>query len=334
MHTPGTVHVAMGIAALSAVFSTFALFGSQQRSPGLRPTPGESPGIAAGEARALRAELAGLRAELEELRRTLRSPSHRSPMIAAEAPQEKETASDEVVSAAAEPGAGPALPARFNLREELLENYPYLSGGDRADALRELGELARWGDPEARALLLEGLQDPSSSVRRRALRELAELADPALVERRPAMVADRNGEVREAAAEALGRMPVESAGPILVGLLGDRRETVVLEALRALDRLDYEEAGPAVRAVLASNDLDLAARAASLLRELGDKEATGHVVTRVLEHYARSSVSGRLNDVKRLRALRARAELRDILEKDESASVRFEAQKALAGLDD
>src|SRR5688572_1932219 len=139
MHTPGTVHVAMGIAALSAVFSTFALFGSQERSGGLRTSSGALEGVEPGEARAVHAELARLRAELEELRRTLRSPVPRAPMQLPEGEREKEKASDEAPAMAAEPGPSQVLPARFDLRAELLENYHYLSGGDRADALSELG---------------------------------------------------------------------------------------------------------------------------------------------------------------------------------------------------
>lgn len=331
MHTPSTVHVAVGLAALSTVLSAFALFPSRNRSAPREALPA-APDTVPHEMQAVRAELTSLRAEVEALRRSLSIQNQRTALLPVDSGESEEK--DGEVGSPGAPTDGPALSQTFSLRERLLERFLSLSGDERADALRELGELARWGDAEARALLVQSLEDADKHVRERAVRELTGLADPALLERLPVLVADRSGDVREAAARALGRIPGESAGPMLVELLGDPKEDVVLEALRSLDKLHYAEAGPRVRPLLAAPDLDVAARAARFLHELGDDGARASVVTRVLEHFARADVSARLQDVKYLRTLRARNELQSILDTDASSSVRFEAQKALASLED
>jgi len=91
---------------------------------------------------------------------------------------------------------------------------------------------------------------------------------------------------------------------------------------------------PGLTLAQANVDLDVAARAAAFLRELGDRDAPKEIVARVLPEMEGASVSKRIQAVKRLKLLHARRELREIVEADASSSVRHAAQEALESLED
>jgi len=273
---------------------------------------------------ALDTQVAALHGELGSLRAALTSgvavpgvPSAREP------------------SAVLAPAARTAdAPADFDLRRELIHGFHALEADDRKDALEELANLARWGDQEARALLVESLSDESASVRARALKELAGLDPADLGEHLRATIHDPSPKVREVVANRLHKLPAEEAGPMLVDLLGDPDSKVVLEAIHSIESLGYGAARPVLARELQSESLDVATRAAEALMKLGDAGASLPTIERVMRDFAKDDVSGRVNNVRRLRRLRAVSQLESILASDESLAVREEARDALARLED
>jgi HEAT repeat protein len=236
---------------------------------------------------------------------------------------------------ATRPGVRAAdAPEEFQLRRMLIEGFHELEPGDRRDAIDRLAELARWGDEEAMALIVESLGDESASVRACALKELVRLDEANLPAYLRQSITDPSHKVREVVASRLDELPDEEAGPLLVGLLRDPDPEVVIEAIRSLDDLEYSGARPALVEQLQSRSLDVATRAAQELIELGDLAAAGGTIERVLVDYAKDDVSGRINNVKRLRRLRAVSQLERILASDASLAVREEARDALASLDE
>jgi HEAT repeat protein len=222
----------------------------------------------------------------------------------------------------------------FSLRNRLLEGFHELDKSDREDALEELAELARWGDEEALALIVRSLTDASGDVRARALRELSQIDRENLDTYLRQCVADTSGKVREVVASRLDELPDSEAGPMLVEMLKDSDEDVVIAAIKSLDEIEYAEARPHLIEQLGDEDLDVVTVTACALAELGDESARGATVERILRDFAQGDVSDRVEDVKRLRRLRARKELAGILESDASLAVREEARDALARLED
>lgn len=329
MSTSLAVRLAVAISAVGAVLAALALaltLGGE-RPASARVAASQNEGRPSPENDDVLAQLDQLRAEIEELREALAGGFRRDAQ-GASGLEDGEAASDAGVRDEIDRAAA------FIVRDELLRNFASLSDGERKSALGTLSELARWGDTRALELLKASLNDPSASIRARVIRELGKLDDPALMEHLRLAAADPSRSVRTQVADALRRMPREEAGPILVQMLGDPKQDVVFEALRSIDRLNYKEARPRLQQHLAASDLDLAARAASLLDELGDKGASATVVQRILDDLAGENVAGRIRDVKRLRTLGARSELQAIVDSDASSSVRYEAQKALARLED
>jgi len=326
------VRLAVVLSSVSAVFSlvlfSLALGGERGDSARLAVPQGQRDADATDNE--VLAQIAELRAELEALRDSCASGSRRE-VLATETLDDGVGASDDGDRAGDERSPTQAM---FSVREDLLRSFASLSDEDRKAALATLGELARWGDAQARDLLVTSLSDSSAGVRARAIRELAQLDDPALMEHLRVAAFDSSRSVRAAVADALHRMPRDEAGPILVQMLSDQKKDVVLEALRSIDDLNYDEAIPYLREQLAVSDLDLAVRVASLLQEMDDKSAADATVERILTHLAAEDISGRVRDVKRLRLVRARSQLQRIVDSDPSSTVRYEAQKALATLED
>jgi HEAT repeat protein len=249
-------------------------------------------------------------------------------------PQEEVASADAAPRPPLDASALPPDDGGFLLRTKLLHDFHQLDGKDREDALKELAELARWGDKEALALITESLSDPSSDVRARALRELDEVDRQNLAAHLERMIADTSGKVREIVADRLSKLPESEAGPMLLGLLRDRDKDVVMAAIRSIDDLNYAAARPLLTQQLGAENLDVATRAALTLRKLGDDGATAAMIERVVRDFSAGDVSTRIDNVKRLRRLHAQVQLTGILDSDPSLAVREAAREALAKLED
>jgi hypothetical protein len=276
---------------------------------------------------ALDTEVAALRGELASLRAALESGFAAQGTVSGAPSREPIQVLTPAVRAA-------DSPAEFELRRELIGGFRTLDAEDRKDALEELAGLARWGDEEARAVLVESLGDESAAVRARALKDLAGLDKANLGEHLRATIHDPSPKVREVVASHLDKLPAEEAGPMLVDLLSDPDSKVVLEAIQSIDALEYQAARPFLARELQAESLDVATRAAQALIKLGDAGAAQPTIHRVMEDFVKDDASGRVNNVKRLRRLRAVSQLESILASDASLAVREEARDALARIED
>lgn len=280
---------------------------------------------------ALSAEIEALRGELASVRRAveLRPLDTRVPV------QTTAESADPRNAEALPPEARAAdAPAEFEVRRQLIEGFHELGSNDREAALGRLSELARWGDAEALALIVQSLQDRTGSVRARALKELAGLDKANLPAYLRESIDDPSHKVREVVASHLDRLPDAEAGPLLAGLLRDADEEVVLAAIESLQKVEYPEARALLVESLAAKNLDVATRAAQSLLKLGDAAAAGGTIERILVDFADDDIPGRVSNVKRLRRLRAVNQLERILASDESLAVREAARDALVRIED
>lgn len=270
-------------------------------------------------------QLAELRSELVKLGGQLAAPPQRVAI-----PLEEQGAGSAAKPGEGTTGAGPAAgPA------DLAQRYRTLSAEGKRAALEDLVKRARWGDAEALALVLDGLNDSSPAVREKAAKMLGDLANPALVGHLRRAAADQNADVRAAVAKSLEKLPGQDAGPILIDMLRDAEPAVVAEAIKTLAKLEYPQARPYLTEQLAAEDLEVAARAAAALRGMGDEGAAHGTINRIMRDYARGDDKVRIRDVKWLRRVggaSAIAQLRTIMETDPSLSVREEARTAIAKL--
>jgi HEAT repeat protein len=316
----------VGLALALVAFST----GNEE--PRRTPAGGtDSPDRAEESARRIQAltdEIDALRGQLASLKETVErlSPGQR---VAVETTGERAPAAVSTLEARAVDS-----PAEFQLRRELLDGFYELDKGDREDAIERLAELARWGDEEAMALIVESLRDESATVRAHALKELVGLDEANLADYLRQSITDPSHKVREVVASRLDDLPADQAGPMLVDLLRDPDHGVVIEAIRSLDDLRYAEARPVLVEKLKSTNLDVATRAAQALVKLGDAGAAGGTIERILAELAQEDVPGRIKNVKRLRRLRAVNALERIYESDPSLAVREEAREALVHIEE
>jgi len=312
-----------------ALITTFTAHGEDRRSA--KGTEPDSPTWAEDAARrsqALAAEMEALRAELASLREAVNRGAL-GPRTFAQGENKREP-----IEALTPEARAATSPAGFELRRHLIETFHDLEREDRQDAIDRLAELARWGDAEAKALIVESLEDESADVRAQALKELAKLDESNLPAYLHQSITDPSHKVREVVASRLAKLPPEEAGPLLVDLLRDPDPDVVIEAIQSLVDLEYTEARPVLVEQLESSSLDVATRAAQALMKQGDPAAAGSTIERILADFAKDDISGRINNVKRLRRLRAVNPLERILASDPSLAVREEARDALAKIED
>jgi HEAT repeat protein len=132
--------------------------------------------------------------------------------------------------------------------------------------------VARIGSGKAVPALLSLLSDPSDEIRATAAHALAELDDPCAVEPLLQLLRNnRNADVRESAALALGLIGDRSVVPALIEALHDTASSVRVEAAWALGHLRAVEAvGPLLEHV---NGMDGSLRFAGILAlaEIGDR---------------------------------------------------------------
>lgn len=125
--------------------------------------------------------------------------------------------------------------------------------------------------------------------------------DTAVVRALMARLRDENAEVRQAAADALGRIGDPLAIPALVASLDDPEAEVRSSALDALSQFERGVPAEPIRALLAFGDPEIRARAASMLGQMRDRSSVGGIGRLVQDADA---------DVRR-EAIQALAEIRD-----------------------
>lgn len=105
----------------------------------------------------------------------------------------------------------------------------------------------------------------------------ATAADTAVVRALIARLRDESPEVRQAAADALGRIGDPLAIPALVAALDDPEAEVRASALDALSQFEHGVPAAPIRGLLSSGDPELRARAASILGDLRDRSSAGTI---------------------------------------------------------
>lgn len=146
----------------------------------------------------------------------------------------------------------------------LVEGLRHEDAAVRERAADALGER---GGAGARHLLLEALSDESASVRWRAARALGQLGDapePVLAALRSRLQEDPAPGVRQAAADALGRLADSSAVLALIAALDDGNPSVYERAAEALGII-----GAALQDGAIHPDATSERIAAALIRRLG-----------------------------------------------------------------
>lgn len=225
--------------------------------------------------------------------------------------------------------------ATLSIRRDAVLRFREMTVEGKKEAMKGLVDLARWGDEEALALLLESLSDEDSEMRKEAVEALGELADPAHLAQLEAMLDDVSEDVREEIAGTLSTMPKERAGPMLVRLLTDQNPDVVEEAINSIGDLNYANAAPDLQKLAQGDDLDLAAEAAGVLRQLGMHESADAALQVCANGLQSADSLERLNAIDRIETIggpQAIELLTWVVQSDSSVVVREEAQKALIKL--
>jgi HEAT repeat protein len=127
------------------------------------------------------------------------------------------------------------------------------------------------------AELLQQLADKNRQVREDAAGALGEIGDRRAVPHLIQALGDKYAKVREAAASALGRIGDERAAPHLVQALGDPSVRVRSEAVKALSQIG-SAAVPHVIQALDDERWAVRERAVSALGRIGDPSALPHLV--------------------------------------------------------
>ncbi|MFB0535505.1 MAG: HEAT repeat domain-containing protein [Anaerolineae bacterium] len=127
------------------------------------------------------------------------------------------------------------------------------------------------------AELLQQLADKNRQVRQEAARALGDMGDRRAVPHLIQALGDKYAKVREAAASALGRIGDEQAASHLVQALGDQNVRVRSEAVKALSQIG-PAAVPHLIQALGDERWEVRERAASALGRIGDQSALPHLV--------------------------------------------------------
>jgi HEAT repeat protein/beta-lactamase regulating signal transducer with metallopeptidase domain len=152
--------------------------------------------------------------------------------------------------------------------------------------------------PGVAGLTHSGVKEPGAAP---GASLVAAAGDTAVVRALIARLRDENAEVRQAAADALGRIGDPLAIPALVASLDDPEAEVRRSALDALSQFERGVPAAPIRALLTFGDAEVRARAASMLGQMRDRSSVGAIGRLVQDSDA---------DVRR-EAIHALAEIRD-----------------------
>jgi cyclophilin family peptidyl-prolyl cis-trans isomerase/HEAT repeat protein len=146
--------------------------------------------------------------------------------------------------------------------------------GSVAGVPEQLKEIASLEDVRGDAGVMAAfLEDPSETVRARAVLALARLQDSTSIPKLGGLRDDPSSQVRALAAFALGQMWSRSAAEYLLPFVSDRSRDVKLAAVEALGKTRNGDVVPVLSRVLKSRDRELASQAALSLVFIADSTA-------------------------------------------------------------
>ena len=125
-------------------------------------------------------------------------------------------------------------------------------------------------EPGAESAILAALEDPTTSVRERAIKLAARYLDPSVL---GALVADGENAVRRNAGLSALERQGPYAVPHLVGMLGGQDPELLLFALQSLSRIGHAAAAPAILPLLDHPDANVAQAAIEATGKLRIQEA-------------------------------------------------------------
>lgn len=224
-------------------------------------------------------------------------------------------------------------PSAFPRKEDLFQRFSELKGEAKRHALKDIAQLARLGDEQARDLVLGALKDPDESIREKAVKALGDMNDPELLPSLEASMMDSSPLVRDEVAGALAKIADDNkARPLLLKLLEDESSEVVGESIQAITSKGYREALPYMSRLAQSEDLYVATEAGLALRKFGESDGADLVLRRLATGLQSKDPLERLTVVQRLGRIGGEGSVPYLQQalKDESLNVREEAQKLLS----
>lgn len=231
--------------------------------------------------------------------------------------------------------------ANSPIKDDLISRYMALtaqmkadknmSADARTDALDAVSELAKWGDPDALAIVMNALDDENEFIREKAVAILGDMANPDHLPHLKKAMDDESLEVRGAIPGALQMMPADKAAPLLMQMLNDPHDDVVQESVESLSALGYTPARSEFVKLVDHQNLDIVCEAGAALRIMGDNERADKAVQRCAEGLGHERPEQRIEAIKRLRTLSGDKAV-ELLKKattDPETTVREEAEEAL-----
>lgn len=193
---------------------------------------------------------------------------------------------------------------------------------------------AEAGKPGALEALSAALAVAETSLKLDILEYMADTENPVFLDLYASLRTDPEGTVRGEIAEALGKLPADKAGPVLMQMLSDTEPFVLRKSVDALGDLKYAPAQPDLTSLTNHHEETVAIEAAIALRRFGDESAAERWVHVVGARANSANVEERLDAAKALRRFKMES-CRPYLESmvgDADSRVRKEAEKGLAGL--
>lgn len=176
----------------------------------------------------------------------------------------------------------------------------------RIDAARALGDL---GDPKAIDPLVEALKDKFRPVREAAAEALGKLGgDPRGVEAFLDFLKNSSSMVREEGAAALGKIGHRSAAEALIQVINDESFFVRLSAVISLGKVGDSGATEPLTQCLKDEDKDIREAASSALGIVGDARAVESLIQTLKDEsprvrYHAADSLGKLGDARAVEAL-------------------------------
>jgi HEAT repeat protein len=271
----------------------------------------------------LEADLARERDEADKLRRELEA-------------SKAEAAKAEPAKPEPEPDKQPDTPAQPPV-DRVAQYKSMLESDDkktRENGYTGLVTEAEAGKPGALEALAAALRDGKTSLKLDMLEYMADTENPLFLDLYSNLRTDPEGTIRGVVAEALGKLPAEQAGPVLMQMLSDSEPFVLRKSVDALGDLKYAPAQPDLTSLTNHHEETVAIEAAIALRRFGDESAAERWVHVLGARANSANVEERLDAAKVLRRMKMES-CRPYLEtmaKDADSRVRKEAEKGLSSL--
>lgn len=302
-----------------------------QYAPSSRTAPPPAPALPVAEREApapdpdlqrrvheLEADLARERDESEKLRREL------------------EAAQSEPAKPEPKPEPQPDTPAQPPV-DRVAQYKSMLESDDkktRENGYTGLVTEAEAGKPGALEALAAALRDGKLSLKLDMLEYMADTGNSVFLDLYASLRTDPDGTIRGVVAEALGKLPAEQAGPVLMQMLSDTEPFVLRKSVDALGDLKYAPAQPDLTSLTNHHEETVALEAAIALRRFGDESAAERWVHVLGARANSANVEERLDAAKALRRFKMES-CRPYLETmagDADSRVRKEAEKGLSSL--